>query len=160
MTNSDFFLQNNSLSTEEDIDSLLDLASLTRELINAKLYEDINHIIRYIVQNNFTEALSWVISILQEELEKEHCTLESFDCTLGGHITHYDDFTQILQIDFNPLKNHIEKVYDRDGEVSAFFNVIIYKTGYENIYLVSSENFDTRDNDYIQYKLSFVPKMF
>ena len=54
------------------------------------------------------------------------------------------------------IENGFEKVYDEHGEVESFFNVMVYKTGYPNITLVSSENFDTKDNDYVQYKLSFV----
>ena len=54
------------------------------------------------------------------------------------------------------MKNYIEKVYDKNGEAEAFFNVMIYKTTFENVFLISSENFDNKDNDYIQYKLSFV----
>ena len=43
------------------------------------------------------------------------------------------------------MKNYIEKVYDKNGEVEAFFNVMIYKTTFENVFLISSENFDNKE---------------
>ena len=55
----------------------------------------------------------------------------------------------------DPVKYEIRKVLDENGEAQAFFNIYTYKTSYDNIFLISSENFDTRDNDYIQYKLAF-----
>ena len=75
---------------------------------------------------------------------------------MGRRIANYDEFVSNLQVDFNSIKNYIEKIYDKNGEVEAFFNVMVYKTCFENVFLVSSENFDNKDNDYIQYKLSFV----
>lgn len=43
---------------------------------------------------------------------------------------------------------------DKTAE-DTVFNIFVYKTGYDHVRLVSSENFDTKDNDYIQYKLLF-----
>ena len=70
------FLQNNNLHNSDDIDTLLDLASLVRELIIQKLYPDINKIINYTIENNYTEAFSWTMAILQEEFEKEKTDLD------------------------------------------------------------------------------------
>ena len=150
------FLQNNNLHNSDDIDALLELASLVRDLIIKKLYSDISKIINYTIENNYTVAFSWTMAILQEEFEKEETDLEDFHCTIGVRIAHYDDLVCSLQVDFNSLKNYIEKVYDKHGEPEAFFNVMIYKTCYENVYFISSENFDNKDNDYIQYRLYFV----
>ena len=150
------FLQNNNLSDPDNMDSLLECADIVRQLISEKQYDGINTIINYTVDQNYTDGFLWTMTILQEEVEKEGSILEDFLCPMGGRITHYDDFVQNLQVDFNSIKNYIEKVYDDNGEVEAFFNVMIYKTGFENIFLVSSENFDNKDNDYIQYKISFV----
>ncbi len=156
MNTADTFLQNINLQDPEDIDSLLEYASVVRQLISEKQYSLINRIINYTVQNNYSEAFSWAMGILQEELVKEDSVLEDFSCPVGSSIANYDEFVSNLQVDFNSLKNYIEKVYDKNGEVEAFFNVMVYKTEYENIFLVSSENFDNKDNDYINYKLSFV----
>ena len=150
------FLQNNNLHNSDDIDALLELASLVRELINQKLYPDINRIINYTIENNYTEAFSWTMAILQEEFEKEKSDLENFNCPIGGQISYYDNLIDALQVDFSYIKNYIEKIYDKHGEPEAFFNVMIYKTCYENIFFVSTENFDNKDNDYIRYKISFV----
>ena len=150
------FIQNNNLQYFEDIEALLECASIVRELISEKLYEQINIIINYTIENNYSEAFLWTIGIIQEELTKTDCVLEDFNCSVGGRISNFDEFVNNLQVDFNSLKNYIEKVYDKNGEVEAFFNVMIYKTAFENVFLISSENFDNKDNDYIQYKLSFV----
>ena len=44
---------------------------------------------------------------------------------------------------------------DHDGEVQSFFNILTYKTAYPNIFLTTEENFDTKDNDFIRYRLLF-----
>lgn len=150
------FLQNNNLQDSDDIDALLELADLTRQLVGEKRYDSIARVINFTIDKGYYEALTWVMDILQEELEKDDCVLENFNCSLGRKITNYDEFVQTMQVDFNPYKNEMEKVYDTNGEVESFFNIIIYRTRFDNIYLVSSENFDTRDNDYIQYRLSFI----
>ena len=50
------FLQNNNLQDEEDIDSLLDCASLVRELVCEKQYADINRVINYTIEKSYYEA--------------------------------------------------------------------------------------------------------
>ena len=147
-------LQNNHIYDMEDLDSLLKLADLMRNLIESGQYDAVNDIIIYCIEHEYYEALSWIMGILQEEFEKENCNLENFECNLGRSIPNYDEFMQILQADMDPIKDEIRKVLDENGEAQAFFNIYTYKTRYENIFLISSENFDTRDNDYIQYKLA------
>ena len=78
-----------------------------------------------------------------------------FTCNIGRSIPDYDEFSNRLQVEFTVQKNDVESVYDEHGEVESFFNTFTYRTKYENICLISSENFDTKDNDYIQYKLMF-----
>ena len=155
MENLDKILKEINLDNSEDIDALVECASVVRRLVDEKNYDDINRIIRYTVENGYYEALLWTMGIISEEFQKTDCRLDSFSCMLGGRINGYDDFVQALQVDFNALKNTVEKVYDNNGEVESFFNIFVYKTGFENICLVSSENFDTKDNDYIHYRLSF-----
>ena len=149
------FLQNNDLNDPDDIGSLLELASLTRRLIVGNLYPEINDIINYTVKHEHYEAFSWVIGILQEEFEKEECALNDFECSIGKSVPDYDEFVKRLQVRFDTLKNDYETVTDENGEVQSFFNIFTYRTGFRNVFLVSSENFDTKDNDYIQYKLLF-----
>ena len=150
------FLENNNLKDSDDFEALLECASIVRTLVTDRQYESINQLINYTITNNYSEAFSWTIGILQEELTKEESELKDFYCFLGRRIANYDEFVSNLQVDFNSIKNYIEKIYDKNGEVEAFFNVMVYKTCFENVFLVSSENFDNKDNDYIQYKLSFV----
>ena len=61
------FLHNNNLTDPDDIDALLDCASLARELISHKQYSHINRLINYTVENSFSEAFMWTVGILQEE---------------------------------------------------------------------------------------------
>ena len=149
------FLQNNNLHDPNDIDSLIEFASLLRELISDNQYTYINRIINYTLEHCYYEAFSWCMGILQEAFEKEDCGLKNFECILGKSIPNYDEFIERLQVDFKACNNGLETVCDNNGEVESFFNILVYKTGYKNIYLVSSENFDTKDNDFVQYRLSF-----
>ena len=148
------FLQNNSLSDPDDIDSLVALSSLVRSLIAAQEYEQLNQIIRYTVENSCFEAFSWCMWLLQEALVRED-GISSFDCPLGRSIPNYDEFLSRLQTDLSACTNELETVYDKTGEVQSIDNILVYRTGYQNIYLISSENFDTADHDFIRYKLSF-----
>ena len=150
------WIQNNRLKDPDDIDALLETADLIRLLINDRNYACINTIILYTIENSFYEAFTWIITLLQEEFEKTAgYDLDDFTCEIGGSIPDYDEFADRLQVDFNVQKSEVESVYDEQGEVESFFNIFTYKTGYDHIYLISSENFDTKDNDYIKYKLQF-----
>ena len=149
------FLRNNNLNDADDIDSLIELADLLRQLIADALYADINLLISYTVEQGYYEAFSWCMGILQEVFEDAECGLSDFECPLGKSIPDYDEFTEKLQVDSTNPANDTETVCDNNGEVTSFFNILVYKTGYQNIRLISCENFDTKDNDYIQYKLLF-----
>jgi len=139
----------------EDIDALLELAALTRQYVSEGSYTAINEIIINIVRRGLSDALLWVMGILDEEFEKEDRVLEDFQCPLGRAIPDFNRFMETMQVESVVLKNDVEKVYDENGEVQSFFNILTYRTGFGSIYLVSSENFDTKDNDYIQYRLAF-----
>lgn len=155
MNMTDNFLQNNNLRDGDDIDSLLELADLLRQLLTDAQYSDVSRLIGYTVEHSYYEAFSWCMGIVQEAFEDNGCNLSDFACTLGKSIPDYDAFAEKLQVDFSRPTNDTRTVCDQNGEVTSFFNILTYPTGYENIYLVSCENFDTKDNDYIQYKLLF-----
>lgn len=150
----ELFLKNNSLRDPDDIDSLLELAELVRQLTGERRYPELCGIINYTVEHSFYEAFDWVMEILQEELAHT----DSFECEIGKSIPDYNTFMQRLQVDLNVYQNDAEVIRDVSGEVQSFFNIFIYETGYSNIRLVSRENFDTKDNDYIQYTLLFSGK--
>jgi len=150
------FLQNNNLRDPDDIDSLVELASLVRELAESKQCIHINRIICYTLEQGYYEAFSWCMEILQEVLEKKDSALDNFDCILGKSIPGYDEFVERLQVDFQACENELETVCDSRGEVESFYNILVYKTGYKNIFFVSSENFDTKNNDFVNYRLSFL----
>ncbi len=156
MGNLENWIRNNHLNDPDDIDALLETADLVRQLIYDRDYAGINSVIKYTVENSLYEAFSWVMALLQEEFEKDgdHCP-DTFTCSLGRSIPDYDELANRLQVEFNVQMNDVESVYDEHGEVESFFNTFTYKTRYENIFFISSENFDTKDNDYIQYKLLF-----
>lgn len=149
------YLGNNNLNDTDDFDALIDLAALTRKLVEEKTYPDIITLINYLLQNSYYEAFSWCMGVLQEEFEKEECTLENFECPVGKSIPGYDEFIERLDVDLSAPTNGIESVDDKYGEVESFYNILVYKTKYDKINLVSSENFDNKDNDFVEYKLSF-----
>ena len=146
----------NNLQDPDDIDALLDLADTVGGLIRDERYSDIELLMNYTVSNEYYEAFTWVIAALQEEYgKKENCRLKDFACFLGNSIANYDEFIHRLQVDLRAFDNDSETMMDRDGEVQSFFNILKYKTAYPNVFLITEENFDTKDNDFIRYKLQF-----
>ena len=153
------FLQHRSLEDVENLDALLDVAELTRQFIGVQNYEGIKKLIIYTVDHAFLEAFSWIMAILQEEFRKtEGAVLDDFVCNLGKTIPEYNELVSRLQMDFNAIDNDVQPITDESGEVLSFFNIFTYRTMYENIFFISSENFDTKDNDFIQYQLLFKRK--
>lgn len=146
----------NNLKNPEDIDALLELAEITGQLIRDERYSDIELLINYAISNEFHEPFAWIMAALQEEFDrKENCGLKDFTCFIGKSIANYDDFIKRLQVDLKAIDNDTETIMDHDGEVQSFFNILTYKTAYNNIFLISEENFDTKDNDFVRYKLLF-----
>ena len=156
MTNFEEFLRTNNLQDPEDIGALLETADLTRQLICDENYSDINQLINYTVENGCFEAFSWILYILQEEFDRgEANKLKDFTCEIFKPIPNYREFTQRLRVDFNVIKSDVETTLDSFGEVDSFFNIFMYKTAFKNIFMITAENFDTKDNDFIQYKILF-----
>ena len=149
-------LNENNLSDSSDIDALLELAEITRQAISGECYTDIELLINYMVNNGYYEAFSWIMAVLQEEFDKkDNCRLKDFTCFIGRSILNYDVFINRLQVDLKAYDNDAEAIVDNNGEVQSFFNILTYKTAYRNAFLVTEENFDTKDNDFILYKLKF-----
>ena len=147
-------LRNIDPEDPDDMDFLLEIADLTRQLITGRKYEDINALINCTIRNGYNEAFSWIMELLQEEFgKKEDHDLAGFSCDIGRSVANFDEFAERLQIDFHVLEHDVEKVLDEHGEEQSFFNNFTYRTRYDNIFLISSENFDPKDNDYIQYRL-------
>lgn len=149
-------IRTNNLNNPEDIDALLELAEITGQMIRDERYSEIELLINYMIGHEYYEAFSWMLAALQEEFDrKENCGLKDFTCFIGKSIANYDEFISRLQVDLKAIDNDAETVTDRDGEVQSFFNILTYKTAYQNIFLTTEENFDTKDNDFIRYKLLF-----
>ena len=134
----------------------MELAYVTRQHVFEKSYAALRNIITSAIRSGLYDALLWVMGILQEEFEKEDCAPEDLECPIGRAIPDFNRFMEAMQAESAAPKNDVEKVYDINGEVRSFFNILTYRTGFSSIYLVSAANFDTKDNDYIQYRLSFV----
>lgn len=143
----------------EDLEDLLHLADYTREVIGKKEKSDLNKIIKFVIQNDCCEAMSWVLEIIQENIEKSDF-LENYSCKLGRQINQYNNFIENMNIKMQPIFNDIKKVNnDEYNEVNSFYNIQTYETRYRNIFLVSSENFDNKDEDFIEYKIVFSKKI-
>ena len=146
----------NNLKDPDDIDALLELAEITGKLISDEQYSNMEILINYTISNEYYEAFTWVMAALQEELEKKDSyRLKDFTCFIGKSIANYDEFISRLQVNLKAIDNDSETMIDRDGEVQSFFNILKYKTAYPNVFLITEENFDTKDNDFIRYKLQF-----
>ena len=144
-----------NLCDPEDMDGLLKLADLVRELLARGDYPEVGVVLNYCISNAYLEAFSWTLELLQESFECGDCSVQSYVCELGGQIPCYDGVIERLKTERRACKNEVETVMDQHGEVQSFFNVLTYKTGYDHIYLISRENFDTKDNDFIRYQLLF-----
>ena len=150
------YLQNNRLHDPEDMDALLEAAALARQLLDGGEVAGLCAMIRYTVERGYYEAFSWLMEIVQETFDKGTAReLDGSVCELGGLIPDYKEFIRRLQVDLRVQNNDVEKIPDEYGEVRSFFNIFTYQTGYPNISLMTAENFDTKDNDFIQYKLVF-----
>ena len=155
MRSLDELLKENNLKDPDDIDALLELAEIMGKLIGDEQYSDMEILINYTISSEYYEAFSWIVAALQEEYEKESCRLKNFTCFIGKSIANYDEFINRLQVDLKAIDNDSETMVDHDGEVQSFFNILKYKTAYPNVILITEENFDTKDNDFIRYKLQF-----
>ena len=137
----------------DSLDFLLDVSRCTRGRIGEKRYDSLCTLLKAAVRNGYREALAWILSILREEHGKEESALEPFFCSLGRSIPDYDSLIRALKAGTRAESNTVEYAYDDNGEVRAFFNIRTFATGYDGTYLVTRENFDNRDNDFIRYSL-------
>lgn len=136
---------------------MLELSDYTRKLTDSNDFENIKELIGYVLHNRLYEAFSWVTSTIQEAYEKEENQNKHNDFVfdIGKKIEDYDTFMSIIGAEDTLFQTASQTICDKNGEIDSFFNILIRKTKYNNIYLASAENFDTRDNDFIQYKLLF-----
>ena len=65
------FLKDKNLTNIEYINDFLELSDYTRNLVLKKEYEKLSKLINYIVENGFFKALSWVISIIEENCNED-----------------------------------------------------------------------------------------
>lgn len=153
MQNQEKIFRKIPLDDPEDLDVLLDIADLVRAAIDKTDFNAINTLIRYTVKYSYYEAFSWVLGILEETYGRGNGSLPDFECEIGRLIPDYREFVSRLQVDLRACGTDVVPIRDELGEVQAFFNVISYQTGFAHIDLVTMENFDAKDNDYILYKL-------
>ena len=149
-------LKENALADPDDLDALLELAEITGRMICDERYTELERLLAYTVNGGRYEAFSWVMAALQEEFDKKNgCRLKDFTCFIGRSIADYDTFIRCLQVYPDAIDDRVEMMTDHNGEVESFFNILTYRTAYRNAFLVTEENFDTKDNDFIRYKLRF-----
>ena len=152
----EMYLQDRNLKNFEDVDSLLILASLLKQLIDGNRYSDINSIIIFTMEHEYYEAFSWTMAMLQEEMEKADGKLENFECIIGETIPNYNEFIRTLQVEWKAPRIGTEAVRDENGKVKVLFDIDTYKTGYKNIFFVYKESVEAKEDYNIQYKLSFI----
>ena len=145
-------LQDLPLQEPDDLDTLLEFADLVREKVQLKQEQELSALIRYTIRHSYYEAFSWALAILEEVCGSD-ASMPELCLEIGRYIPDYREFIARLQVDLNAVGNDVRTVPDEHGEVQSFFNILRYKTGFSHLELVTSENFDARDNDYIQYML-------
>ena len=145
-------LQDIPLEEPEELDTLLEFADLVREALQHRQAQELSELIRYTIRHSHYEAFYWALGILEEVYSADDSVPE-LRIGLGRSIPDYREFISRLQVDFNAVGNDVLTVPDEHGEVQSFFNILRYRTGFPHLELVTSENFDARDNDYIQYML-------
>lgn len=143
------------LDEADELDVLLEFAQLVREMIGENRDRELRELIRYTVRHGYLEALYWALGILDETYGQTGDAQANFECMLGGYIPRYNDFISRLGVDLNAFESDIQKIPDENGEVQSFFQIIKYRTAFDHLELRTRENFDARDNDYIQYLLFF-----
>ena len=140
------------LEDPEDMDTLLEFADLVRSALEKQQFEDFGVLIRYTVSHGYHEALYWALGIAQEHRERMAGAPEIL-CTIGKLIPDYRGFISRLGVNLNAFSNDVEPIRDENGEIQSFYNIIRYETCFSRIALVTSENFDAKDNDFIEYRL-------
>ncbi|MBQ3076889.1 MAG: hypothetical protein IJC43_03425 [Clostridia bacterium] len=143
------------LNNPDDLDALLEFADLVRRLTDERRTAELSALIAHTVEHRCHEALSWALAILEEAFAQEEGGPEPFACPLGRAIPDYDAFLARLRAQPEACKSEVETVRDEHGEVTSFYHIFTYRTGFDHVFLRSAENFDTKDNDFIQYRLLF-----
>ena len=152
MTLRNRILQDIPFEEPEELDTLLVFADLVREKLQLKQERELSELIRYTIRHGHYEAFYWALGILEEAYGSDDA-MQDMRLERGRSIPDYREFISRLQVDFNAVGNDVLTVPDEHGEVQSFFNILRYQTGFPHLELVTSENFDSRDNDYIQYLL-------
>ena len=145
--------QNLPVADPEDMEFLLEYAELLRMALENGDRDAVSVLLRYALEHSFHEAFYWAAGIMEEVCGQPEVSLAGYECDLGKHIPDFNSFITRLGVDLNAFENDIRQVFDEQGEGQSFFNIIRYRTAFDHIELGTSENFDARDNDYIQYML-------
>ena len=145
-------MKNFPLEEPDDMETLLEFADLVRCALEKRRLEDFGALIRYTVSHGYHEALYWALGIAQEHRNRMPGDPEIV-CTIGKMIPDYSAFISRLGVNLNAFSNDVEPIRDENGEIQSFYNIIRYETCFSHIALVTSENFDAKDNDFIEYRL-------
>ena len=141
--------ENLPVADPRDLDFLLEYAELIRSALQEKRFHDAEALIRYTVSMGYDEAFYWALEILEESCAQG----SAFECAIGRYIPEFDRFIDRLEVDLKAAENEVLPIRDENGEIQSFYNILTYKTGFPHIRLVTAENFDARDNDFIEYRL-------
>ena len=137
----------------EDMDFLLEFAEDLRGFIQNLHLKEAEALVRYTVVNGYAEAVYWALGILEECWSRASGALPAFECVLGRHIPEFDSMISRLEVDLKAAENDVVPIRDENGEIQSFYNILTYQSWFSHIRLVSSEIFDAKDNDFIEYRL-------
>ena len=153
MTVSEYIRKDLPLEDPEELDVLLEFAELVRDALENGRTLELEAFVRYTVSHGYHEALYWILGIMQEYRERMGEGEPAFSCLLGKLIPDYSGFISRLGVDLNAFSNDVEPIREENGEIQSFYNIIRYQTAFSRITLATWENFDAKDNDFIDYRL-------
>lgn len=135
----------------EDIEALLVLADEVRNEVESHQLEKVIRKIEKAVQLQKYEAFDWIIGVLEETYAKKSF-YEDICVKLGNQIPDYSAFIENIEAK-EPKSPVIKILSDKNKEVESFDNILVRKTKYPHMYLISIENYDLKDRDSIIYEL-------
>lgn len=135
----------------ENLEVLLALAEEVRTKIENHQIEAVTRKVQEVVQLSDYKALDWIIGVIEEAYSKENFK-EDICVKLGNQIPDYSAFIENIEAK-EPSLPVIKIFSDKNKEVESFDNILIRKTKYPHMYLVSIENYDLKDRDSIIYEL-------
>jgi len=150
------YLDKEEIKSEDpdNLDVLFELTDLLDKIFQQMDFQALEKLSIGIISVQNRSAFEWLINIIEEKFsnlnEKRNISLR-----LGKQINGYDTFIEMIGIEKDTEPIEIEIISIPGLHIESFFNINAYKTKFNDMFLVTAENFDSFDVDFIQYRLVF-----